>query len=158
VLWPDDERPVIHNRQVRVQIQERGEITPYGGLALAHDLAMRLGIDRDINRSMKLLRLYLPYFDSDHLLTHVYNQYVGGSCIEDMAKSGSSGVRGVGGARGVGSLFVTAACRMGYDEEFAAKRCEGSAAPCQSRRAEITCGQVDRGLVAFVPRPRGLLE
>lgn len=85
VLWPDDERPVIHNRQVRVQIQERGEITPYGGLALAHDLAMRLGIDRDINRSMKLLRLYLPYFDSDHLLTHVYNQYVGGSCIEDIA-------------------------------------------------------------------------
>lgn len=85
MLWPVDERPVIHNRQVRVQIQERGEITPYGGLALAHDLAMRLGIDRDINRSMKLLRLYLPYFDSDHLLTHVYNQYVGGSCIEDIA-------------------------------------------------------------------------
>jgi hypothetical protein len=84
-LWPDDEQPVIHNRRVRVQIQERGEITPYGGLALAHDLAMRLGIDRDINASMQLLRLYLPYFDSDHLLTHVYNQYVGGTCIEDIA-------------------------------------------------------------------------
>lgn len=85
MLWPGDERPVIRNRQVRVQIQERGEITPYGGLALAHDLAMRLGIDRDINASMQLLRLHLPYFDSDHLLTHVYNQYVGGTCIEDIA-------------------------------------------------------------------------
>ena len=85
MLWPKDERPVIRNRQVRVQIQERGEITPYGGLSLAHDLAMRLGIDRDINHSMELLRLHLPYFDSDHLLTHVYNQYVGGSCIEDIA-------------------------------------------------------------------------
>jgi hypothetical protein len=84
-LWPGDERPVIRNRQVRVTVQERGEITPYGGLALAHDLAMRLGIDRDINASMQLLRLHLPYFDSDHLLTHVYNQYVGGSCIEDIA-------------------------------------------------------------------------
>lgn len=73
------------NCQVRVQIQERGEITPYGGLALAHDLAMRLGIDRDINASMQLLRLYLPHFDSDHLLTHVCNQYVGGRCIEDIA-------------------------------------------------------------------------
>jgi hypothetical protein len=85
MLWPKDERPVIRNRQIRVQVQERGDITPYGGLALAHDLAMRLGIDRDINASMKLLRLYLPYFDSDHLLTHVYNQYVGGTCIEDIA-------------------------------------------------------------------------
>ena len=85
MLWPRDERPVIRNRQVRVQIQERGEITPYGGLSLAHDLAMRLGIDRDINHSMEVLRLHLPYFDSDHLLTHVYNQYVGGSCIEDIA-------------------------------------------------------------------------
>jgi len=85
MLWPKDERPVIRNRQVRVQIQERGEITPYGGLSLAHDLAMRLGIDRDINHSMELLRLHLPYFNSDHLLTHVYNQYVGGSCIEDIA-------------------------------------------------------------------------
>ena len=87
MLWPHDERPVIRNRQVRVQIQERGEITPYGGVALAHDLAMRLGIDRDIQASMQLLRLYAPYFDSDHVLTHVYNQYVGGSCIEDIATS-----------------------------------------------------------------------
>ena len=85
MLWPGDVRPVIRNRQVRVAIQERGEVTPYGGLALAHDLAMRLGIDRDINASMYLLRLKLPYFESDHVLTHVYNQYVGGSCIEDIA-------------------------------------------------------------------------
>jgi hypothetical protein len=85
MLWPEGERPVFRNRQVRVQIQERGEITPYGGLSLAHDLAMRLGIDREINESVPLLRLHLPYFESDHLLTQVYNQYVGGSCIEDIA-------------------------------------------------------------------------
>jgi hypothetical protein len=85
MLWPEDERPVFRNRQVRLHVQQRGEITPYGGLSLAHDLAMRLGIDRDINDSMEVLRLHLPYFDSDHLLTHVYNQYVGGSCIEDIA-------------------------------------------------------------------------
>jgi hypothetical protein len=34
---------------------------------------------------MEVLRLHLPYFDSDHLLTQVYNQYVGGSGIEDIA-------------------------------------------------------------------------
>jgi len=85
MLWPEGERPVFRNRQVRVQVQQRGEITPYGGLSLAHDLAMRLGIDRESNDSLRMLRLHLPYFESDHLLTHVYNQYVGGSCIEDIA-------------------------------------------------------------------------
>lgn len=85
ILWPEDERPVFRNRQVRVEVQQRGEITPYGGLALAHDLAMRLGLDRDLNDALLLLRLHLPYFESDHILTHVYNQYVGGFCIEDIA-------------------------------------------------------------------------
>lgn len=85
MLWPKDERPVFRNRQVRMAVQQRGEITPYGGLSLAHDLAMRLGIDRDLNDSLLLLRLHLPYHESDHLLTHVYNQYVGGICIEDIA-------------------------------------------------------------------------
>lgn len=85
MLWPGGVQPVFGNRQVRIEIQERGEITPYGGLSLAHDLAMRLGIDRDLNDSLLLLRLHFPYFESDHILTHVYNQYVGGTCIEDIA-------------------------------------------------------------------------
>ncbi|MCZ6652365.1 MAG: hypothetical protein O7D91_04990, partial [Planctomycetota bacterium] len=32
-------------------------IAPYGGVSLAHDLAMRLELDRDINRSVKLLKI-----------------------------------------------------------------------------------------------------
>ena len=85
MLWPETDGPVFHNRQVRVKVQQRGRITPYGGLSLAHDPAMRVGLDRDINRSIALLKINLPYFESDHILTHVYNQYVGGRCIEDIA-------------------------------------------------------------------------
>jgi hypothetical protein len=76
---------VFGNRRVRLRVQRRGAVTPYGGLALAHDLAMRLGLDRDLNRTLDLLRIHLPYAESDHVLTHVYNQYVGGRCIEDIA-------------------------------------------------------------------------
>ena len=59
-------------------------MTAYGGLALAHDLAMRLQLDHDLNRSLSLLKLHVPYFESDHVLTHVYNLFVGGNCIEDI--------------------------------------------------------------------------
>ena len=86
MLWPEcqRDRPVFANRQVRVRLQQRGEITPYGGLSLAHDLVMRLELDKDLNRSLPLLKLHLPYHESDHLLTHVYNLFVGGGCIEDV--------------------------------------------------------------------------
>jgi hypothetical protein len=85
LLWPERAGPVFANRQVRLRVQQRGKITPYGGLSLAHDLGMRLGIDRDLNRSIKLLKINVPYFESDHILTHVYNLYVGGRCIEDIS-------------------------------------------------------------------------
>jgi len=85
LLWPERVGPVFTNRRVRVQVQQRGKITPYGGVSLVHDLAMRLQLDRDINRSIRLLKINVPYFESDHILTHVYNQYVGGHCIEDIA-------------------------------------------------------------------------
>lgn len=86
MLWPADGRPaaVFRQRQVRTKVQERGEVTAYGGLALAHDLAMRLELDRELNRSLRLLKLHLPFFESDHVLTHVYNLYIGGRCIEDI--------------------------------------------------------------------------
>jgi len=87
MLWPEcqRDRPVFANRQVRLRLEQRGKVTPYGGLALAHDLAMRLELDKDLNRSLPLLKLHLPYHESDHLLTHVYNLFVGGGCIEDIA-------------------------------------------------------------------------
>jgi len=78
-------RPVFANRQVRVKVEQRGKITPYGGLSLAHDLVMRLQLDRDLNHSIPLLKVNLPYFESDHILTQVYNQYVVGGCIEDIS-------------------------------------------------------------------------
>ena len=84
MLWPDSDRPVFRQRQVRVRIHERGDITSYGGLCLAHGLVTRLNLDQLINRHVHLLKIHLPYYESDHLLTHVYNLYVGGRCIEDI--------------------------------------------------------------------------
>ncbi len=83
-LWPEGYRPVFKQRQIRVKSQERGDVTTYGGLAVAHGLAMRLQLDKSINRQLSVLKRNLPYFESDHVLTHAYNLYIGGSCIEDI--------------------------------------------------------------------------
>jgi hypothetical protein len=46
---------------------------------------MGLGLDRRINQHLFLLKVKLPYHESDHVLTHVYNLYAGGHGIEDIA-------------------------------------------------------------------------
>ena len=86
MLWPDVARPgpVFRRRQITVATYERGDVTSYGGLSLAHQLVSRLRLDRLINSHVGLIKCPAPYHDSDHVLTHVYNLYVGGRCIEDI--------------------------------------------------------------------------
>ena len=64
---------------------EPSDTTPYGGLALAASLVRSLGIAQDLNRELSLLASHRPFHESDHVLTHVYNLYAGGTCIEDIA-------------------------------------------------------------------------
>jgi hypothetical protein len=64
---------------------EPSDTTPYGGLALAASLVRSLGIAGDLNRDLSLLSSHRPFHESDHVLTHVYNLYAGGTCIEDIA-------------------------------------------------------------------------
>lgn len=64
---------------------EASDTTPYGGLALAANLVRSLGIAKDLNRDLSLLASHRPFHESDHVLTHVYNLYAGGTCIEDIA-------------------------------------------------------------------------
>ncbi len=52
---------------------------------MAHDLALRLGLDQALNAALPLLKRHRPFFESDHVLTHVYNLYAGGLCLEDIA-------------------------------------------------------------------------
>ncbi|MHC4164894.1 MAG: IS1380 family transposase [Planctomycetota bacterium] len=87
-------------RHPKLQVfEERGEATAYGGLALAATLVRSLGLHRELDRALDLLQSHRPFTESDHVLTHVYNLFVGGSCIEDIAHlQGSEPVRRMLGA------------------------------------------------------------
>ena len=76
--------PVLRHPKLRFS-SEPSDTTPYGGLALAASLVRSLGIAKDLNRELSLLSSHRPFHESDHVLTHVYNLYAGGTCIEDIA-------------------------------------------------------------------------
>ncbi len=64
--------------------EERGEATAYGGLSLASAVVRSLGVPRALDEALSLLRSHRPFTESDHVLTHVYNLFIGGTCIEDI--------------------------------------------------------------------------
>lgn len=76
--------PVLGQPKLRLS-SEPSDATPYGGLCLASSLVRNLCIAEDLNRALSLLASHRPFHESDHVLTHVYNLYAGGTCIEDIA-------------------------------------------------------------------------
>ena len=83
--WPEVAGRVTRLPRTHVEVDERSEVTPYGGLAIATAFLRRFKVADAIDRHVKVLLLHLPYHESDHVLAQVLNLYVGGTCIEDVA-------------------------------------------------------------------------
>lgn len=49
---------------------------------LIHQMVKRLGLDKLINQQLNVLKLYMPYSESDHVLNIAYNLLAGGTCLE----------------------------------------------------------------------------
>jgi hypothetical protein len=62
------------------------EATPYGGLAAMHRLVTKLGLVDAINERVRLLKIHLPYHESDHVLNMAYNVLTGGTRLEDIER------------------------------------------------------------------------
>ncbi len=81
---PPTRGPVFRHPKLRTEL-ESTDTTAMGGLSLAATLVTKLGIPKLINAGLSLLESHRPFHESDHVLTHVYNLFVGGSAIEDIA-------------------------------------------------------------------------
>jgi hypothetical protein len=67
------------------EVDARSEVTPYGGLALVSAFARRFKLAQTIDERVHVLKLHLPYRESDHILALAMSFYVGGTCLEDLA-------------------------------------------------------------------------
>ena len=51
---------------------------------MIHSNGRPLGLAESINRSVNLLKIYLPYSESDHVLNIAYNIVAGGTCLDHL--------------------------------------------------------------------------
>jgi len=78
------DQPMLTARTIHYEIAERTRGIDVGGIGAMHALVRRLGLIEAINQRVPLLKLHLPYHESDHVLTIAYNALCGGTCLQDL--------------------------------------------------------------------------
>lgn len=78
------ERPELAATNIRYEIADRARAITTGGIGAVHLLVKRLGLDRAINDRLDLLKVHLPYRESDHVLNIAYNLLAGGTRLEHL--------------------------------------------------------------------------
>jgi Transposase DDE domain group 1 len=77
---------MLTSGKVGYEVGGNVDVTPYGGVAAVHRLVTRVGLVEAINDGLHLLKIHLPYHESDHVLNLAYNVLTGGTRLEDIER------------------------------------------------------------------------
>jgi hypothetical protein len=77
-------RPVFSARNIDYDVSHRHRAIAHGGIGAIHLLAQQLGLPRAIDERLHLLKIHLPYHESDHVLNLAYNALCHGTCLQDI--------------------------------------------------------------------------
>jgi len=69
---------------IHYELSDKARGLGVGGIGALHLLARRVGLIERIDSELHLLKVHLPYHESDHVLNIAYNILSGGTCLEDV--------------------------------------------------------------------------
>jgi len=69
---------------IHYEVAERTRGIACGGIGAIHLLARNTGLIQAIDDNLHLLKVHLPYHESDHVLNIGYNVLGGGTCLQDI--------------------------------------------------------------------------
>jgi hypothetical protein len=78
------DRPIMTASNIQFEIADRTRATIAGGIGAVHLLVKKLELDQLIDQHLDLLKIHLPYHESDHVLNIAYNLLAGGTCLEHL--------------------------------------------------------------------------
>jgi hypothetical protein len=76
--------PMFTASNIHYEISGRARGLAHGGLGAFHLLARKLGLIERLDQRLHLLKIHLPYHESDHVLNLAYNALCDGSCLQDL--------------------------------------------------------------------------
>jgi hypothetical protein len=69
---------------IQYELSDRTRGLDTGGIGIMHRLARYTGLIEEIDKRVQVLKVHLPYHESDHVLNIAYNALCGGTCLEDI--------------------------------------------------------------------------
>lgn len=76
--------PVFTASNIHYDMAERSSAIGCGGIGAIHLMARHIGLIEAVDAGLHLLKVHLPYHESDHVLNIAYNILAGGTCLEDL--------------------------------------------------------------------------
>jgi hypothetical protein len=78
------EQPMFTASNIHYEIGDRVHGIAHGGIGAIHLLARRIGLIDAIDQRLNVLKIHLPYHESDHVLNLAYNALCDGTCLQDL--------------------------------------------------------------------------
>jgi hypothetical protein len=99
--WEEQSHPMMRGSNIHYELSAKNRATAYGGMGAVHVMVQRVGLVEEIDRDLELLKVHLPYHESDHVLNVAYNVLVGGQRLEDieLRRQDESFLNGLGAQR-----------------------------------------------------------
>ena len=84
--WSPQSKPMFNAGPVHYEIGAHTDVMSYGGIAGMHRLVTKLGLPEQIDARLHLLKVHLPYHESDHVLNLAYNVVCDGTRLQDLER------------------------------------------------------------------------
>jgi hypothetical protein len=99
--WEDQVQPMMRGSNIHYELSGKIRATNYGGMGAMHTMVQSLGLVQEIDEHLELLKIHLPYHESDHVLNVAYNILSGGERLEDieLRRQDESFLNGLGAER-----------------------------------------------------------
>jgi hypothetical protein len=82
--WAAPPTPMYTAHNIHYDLSTRTRGLDAGGIGMMHRLALHTGLVAAIDRHVQVLKVHLPYHESDHVLGLAYNSLCGGTCLQDI--------------------------------------------------------------------------
>lgn len=77
---------MFNSGRIHYEVGANTDVMSFGGIGAVHRLVTKLGLPEHIDATLELLKVHLPYHESDHVLNLAYNVLCGGTRLEDIER------------------------------------------------------------------------
>jgi hypothetical protein len=100
--------PALSARNIHYEVSDRSLGLGCGGIGVIQQMVRQVGLIEAIDDNLHLLKVHLPYHESDHVLNIAYNVLAGGRCLDhlELLRSDEGYLDALGASR-IGGSHVT---------------------------------------------------